>query len=386
MTGAESNTPQVAPRADAPAPSLKDSLSKSLPKNNALNCLLGLAVLYTIYFAKTLLMPILVALMIALLLSPLVKILKAYYVPRSVSAVLLLLLIGGPFTVLSSELAEPAQKWAERVPELAEKMSAEINSISDSVTGKSKTAEKKVKGFFSFLQNEEEPAPSDDNTLSDRLAQGSLELILSVLSATPSVIGQLLTFLILALFLMIFGPHLFRHTVEVLPQISNKQYAAELVEKIQRGLSRYILTVSLINAGLGAVTASVLAMMGVEDALLWGVLVGLLNFAPYLGPLISVCILAIAGVAQYDMSWGAILPAAVYFGINMLEAQFVTPLVLGRRMRLNPLVLMLWLVIWGWLWGFVGVLLSVPLLVCLKLIADELNALKPWVALIEAPA
>ncbi len=373
-------TPMTAPKTDSPASNLKNSL----PKNSALNWLLGLAVLYTIYFAKTLLMPVLVALMFALLLSPLVKILKRYYVPRSVSAVLLLLLIGGPFTLLSSELAEPAQKWAERIPELTEKMSKELNTFSDSVTGKAKA--KKEKSFFSFLKSDDEPAPTDNNSLSERLTQGGLELILSVLSATPAVIGQLLTFLILVLFLMIFGPHLFRHSVEVLPQISNKQYATELVEKIQLGLSRYILTVSLINAGLGAVTASVLALMGVEDALLWGVLVGLLNFAPYLGPLISVCILAIAGVAQYDMSWSAILPAGVYFAINMIEAQFVTPLVLGRRMRLNPLVLMLWLVIWGWLWGFVGVLLSVPLLVCLKLIADELNALKPWVAMIEAPA
>lgn len=385
MTELESNTARGEPEADT------ETVTNSvmLPRTMAINCLLGLALLYTLYFAKSLLMPIIVALLFALLLSPLVKLLKRFYVPRTVSAALLLAALVVPFTLLGLELAEPAQKWASRLPELAGKMSEQLNTLNESVNIKPKPEPEKERSFFGFFSKDNEavsaPSQIQENPFSQRLTQGGLEVFLSVLSATPIVITQLLTFLIVALFLMIFGPHLFRHATEVLPQVRNKQHAADLVERIQLELSRYILTVSLINVGLGITTAVVLTLIGVEDALLWGVLVGLLNFAPYVGPLISVCILSVAGVAQYGPSWDALLPASVYFGINMIEAQFVTPLVLGQRMRLNPLMLMLWLILWGWMWGFIGVLLAVPLLVCLKLMADELNILKSWAALIEAP-
>ena len=81
----------------------------------------------------------------------------------------------------------------------------------------------------------------------------------------------------------------------------------------------------------------------------------------------------------------ALLPVVIFFAINLLEAQFVTPMVLGRHMRLNPLILMLWLIGWGWVWGVVGVLIAVPLLVCLKLTAARLKVLPHWVKLIETP-
>jgi predicted PurR-regulated permease PerM len=86
------------------------------------------------------------------------------------------------------------------------------------------------------------------------------------------------------------------------------------------------------------------------------------------------------------MEAAALLPVVVYFGVNLLEAQFITPTVLGRHMQLNPLILILWLLIWGWLWGAAGVLIAVPLLVCIKLAAGQLNILSKWVKLIETSA
>lgn len=353
-----------------------------------LYCLLALATLYTLYFAKTLLMPIVVALLFALLLSPLVALLKRFYIPRSVSAILLLACIGGPIAALGIGLAEPAEKWLQRLPELSKELTQEIDEFTGALAP---TAEQQKKsGFWGFWKREEAPAESAESSgqgaVSEKLMQSSMELLVSMLGAAPMVAVQLLTFVILVLFQLIFGQRLYLSAIEIFPRVRDKQRASLLIARMQKELSRYILTVSLINTGLGIATASVLWLLRVEDALLWGALVGLLNFAPYVGPLVAICVLSVAGLVQYGLVLAALVPAASYFAINMLEAQFITPLVLGHHMRLNPLVLVLWLVVWGWLWGAVGVLLAVPLLVCLKLAAQQLNVLEYWTRLIETRA
>lgn len=371
----------------------------------ALNGLFALAVLYTLYFAKSLIMPVVVALLFALLLGPLVNLFHRFHVPRTLSAFLLLACIIGPLTLLGMELAEPAQKWAKRLPELGMQLTEEFDSFTDSLTPEQEPPApqapppKEDKGFSFFGlfggDDEEEEAPSprpipeepsSKDAVKEKLVQGGLEFAISMVSATPLLIVQLLTFIILVLFQLIFGQRLFQNAIQVLPKVRDKRQANLLVARVQRQLSRYILTVSLINTGLGVATAAALWLLRVEDALLWGVVVGLLNFAPYVGPLVAACILSLAGVVQYGLDLAALIPAATFMAINLVEAQFVTPLVLGRHMRLNPLVLVLWILVWGWLWGAAGVLLSVPLLVCLKLAAQQLNVMHYWVDLIETRA
>lgn len=382
----------------------KDSRS---PTEIALLWLLGLAILYTLYFAKSLLMPIVVALLFSLLLSPLVNFLKRLYIPRSISAFVLLACIGGPIGLLGVELAEPAEKWMKRLPELSMELTEELDEITDSLAPKKKAEpapppppkeEDTGFSFFGLFGGDEEeeqsaqpaPAPAPEapaqGAVTEKLLQGTMEMVISIVGAAPLVLVQLLTFVILVLFQLIFGQRLFQSMIQIFPRVRDKRQAHLIVGRVQRELSRYILTVSLINTGLGMATAAALWLLQVEDALLWGALVGLFNFAPYVGPLVSVCILSVAGIVQYGLEWAALIPAATYFLINLVEAQFVTPVVLGHNMRLNPLVLMLWLVVWGWLWGAAGVLLAVPLLVCLKLAAQQLNVMSYWVRLIETRA
>ncbi|MFN3582007.1 MAG: AI-2E family transporter [Pseudomonas sp.] len=391
-----------APQTDE-LPVLASSFHKTPRVLRVMHWLLGLALLYTLYFAKSLLMPFVVALLFALLLSPLVSLLKRLYIPRTMSAVLILCLIGGPFAAVTMKLAEPAQRWAQAIPELSEKLSRQVSNLtgplsSDQITVPVPQQEPEPRGFRLFgwfrgdgeertEQPQAEPSSSGNGSaVSDRIKQGGLEAMLSALSAAPVMIAQLMTSIILIIFLLIFGPRLFAAFVNIFPQVQDKRRSILLVRTIQVELSRYILTVAVINTCLGLTTAGALWLLGVEDALLWGVLVGMLNFAPYVGPLIGTVILCLAGLVQYGAVGFALVPALVYFSINMLEAQFVTPLVLGRHMRLNPLVIMVWLVIWGWLWGVVGVLLAVPLLVCLKLAAAQLGVMTNWVRWIETRA
>lgn len=298
--------------------------------------LLALACLYTLYFAKTLLLPVVVAALFALLLSPLVALFKRFHVPRTFSALLLLTAIGGPFTLLGTQLAEPAEKWVKRLPELSAQLSQELDAFGRRLAPTQAPAPQEAEEsdglrlFGWFREEKAAPAPAsasasgNDPALSDRVMQGGMEVMVKALGATPAVLAQFFTFLVLVLFMLIFGPSLYSTFIRVLPQVRDKHAATELLEQVQRELSRYILTVSLINTLLGAVTAGVLMLMGVEDALLWGVMVGLLNFAPYVGPVIGMLVLCLAGVLQYGPSLGALLPALVFFCINLVEAQFIT--------------------------------------------------------------
>lgn len=372
------------------------TLRLSLPTLRVLQWMLGLGTFYTLYFARSLLVPIVIALLLALLLSPSVALFKRFRIPRTVSAILLLCAIGVPFTLLGIELAGPAQKWAARIPELSVRVSEQLGALNEVMTAAAleaatpDTVEPEPQGFslrrmFSFEEPEPvAPAPlMTENAITERMLQGGMEFTMWLLSATPIFIAQLMTCIILTMFLLISGSKLFDAFINLSPEVKDKVRAERLVSTIQQQLSRYILTVSAINTALGLCTAVALYLFGVEDALLWGALVGLLNFAPYIGPVIGMMILTLAGFAQYGIGLSAMLPMFVYFCINLIEAEYVTPMILGRHMLLNPLILMTWLIIWGWLWGAAGVLLAVPLLVCLKLAAGQLGIRPNMVKLIE---
>lgn len=344
-------------------------------------CLLVLALLYTLYFARTLLVPAVVAVLLTLLLGPLVTFFRTFYVPRVVSAVLLLALLSTPFSFLLIEIGEPMQRWAHLLPEFTSELSEQLDRIRDNISPDGGEVEEPEEdssdnlfsrlfsGSAEVVQQVEEPDPA-----MERLTQGGISAAISILSTAPAFLAQLVSCLVLTLFLLVFGSNLFESAISLLPQISNKQRAQELVGSIEQALSRYIFTVSIINAGLGIATALTFTLMGIENAALWGVLVALMNFAPYLGTFISVAVLLMVGFSQFDVTLHAVIPASAFFVLNAIEAQFLTPTVLGVYMRINPLILIGWLIFWGWLWGFIGVLLAVPLLVCIKLAAKQLGA------------
>lgn len=370
----------------------QDNLPRSSTKIWALNWLVVLGLLYTLYFAKTLLLTLIVTFLLALLLSPLVTLFRRAHVPRVISALVLVTLLFAPFSFLGVQLAQPVQKWAQLLPELSNVLDEQIDSINSAIQSGGKPVVKpppkeQSNGFSFFGWFDDEPVEAQDpeqNMVTERIKQGGLEVLVNMLAAAPLMIAQLLTGLVLILFLLIFGPGLFHAYVLGLKNAHSEQQAIHLATTIQTELSRYIGTISLINVGLGACTAIALKILGVEDALLWGVLAALLNFIPYVGSVICFGILSLAGLTQYGIEALALLPPLTYLVLNLIESQVVTPTVLGHKMRLNPLIVMLWLIIWGWLWGAVGVLLAVPLLVCIKLIIGQLGIWPQWIAIIES--
>jgi predicted PurR-regulated permease PerM len=178
------------------------------------------------------------------------------------------------------------------------------------------------------------------------------------------------------LYLLLASGDLFLHKlVHVMPTLREKKRAVEISHGIQQHISSYLFSVSLINLSMGIAVGGGLCFMGVPNAAMWGMLVAILNFVPYFGPVVGVILLAAVGLLTFDTPWQGFLPSAWYLLLHLLEANLVTPVLLGRRFTLNPVVVFVSLIFWTWLWGVPGALLSVPVLVSARVICDRFPAL-----------
>jgi predicted PurR-regulated permease PerM len=163
--------------------------------------------------------------------------------------------------------------------------------------------------------------------------------------------------------------------VHAMPTFRDKRQAITIGYDIEQKLSRYLLTVTLINAGLGTSIGLAMALIGMPNPLLFGVLGFVLNYIPYLGLLCGAGFATIVGFITFDHAAYALVPGAVYIGLNAIEAQFVTPYLVGRRLEMNPVVVFLSIALWAWLWSIVGMLVAVPLLVAIRTFCDHVPRL-----------
>jgi len=182
---------------------------------------------------------------------------------------------------------------------------------------------------------------------------------------------------ILLFFLLASGDLFLRKLIRVLPRLEDKRRAVDIARQVERDISGYLGTVTTINLGLGAAVAICFTLIGVPTPLLWGAMVACTNFVPYLGPAINYGVFAMVGLLTFDTVPRMLAPAGLFLVLNVLEAYLVTPMVLGKRLTLNPVMLFVGLTFWGWLWGIVGAILAVPILVVCKIFCDHIEALAP---------
>ncbi|HHW4672139.1 MAG TPA: AI-2E family transporter, partial [Xylella fastidiosa subsp. multiplex] len=181
------------------------------------------------------------------------------------------------------------------------------------------------------------------------------------------------------------GEKLQRKAIALLPNHHQQRFTASILRNLEHEISRYVLTISVINALVGLIFSVLLLLLSIplQEALLWGTVVALLNFAPYVGPLIGVLLMLLIGLVQFHESSRALLPALLYLMLHTLEGQLITPIILGHRMAISPLMLIVALLLFGSLWGLIGLLLAVPMLVCIKMVLSRIEDLQRWSRLLE---
>lgn len=323
-----------------------------------LNIFLALALLYTITLIKALLIPLVLAGFIGLALNPLVHTAARKRIPRWLSASVLVISLIAGIGAGVSVLAPAALHWFHDVPSVIKNVVPKLRSVVAPI----EAANRATQSLVGTPVRAQPPRPA-------ALAFN----VWDIASTTPKVVAAILTVILLVFFFLIYGDLILRRLVEASPTFSYKRHAVSIVRGIQSEVSRYLLTTIVINGSLGAVTAGMLWLYGIPDPLLWGAVAMLANFIPYVGAITTTSVLALVGLMNIDNPGQALLPALTFAAITAIEGNLITPLIQGRRMRLSPIAILLWLLLWGWLWGIPGALLAVPMLTSTKLIAERVR-------------
>ena len=341
----------------------------------ALVVLAVLAVGYTLWATQDLILPVLLAMFFALIGNPIIRLLQRIRVPRFLGALAVLCSGIALIVMLGQQLVQPAGEWIREAPRELRSLAPKLQKLTKPVQDANKAAENiaRVAGGESAAK----PVQVVKTEVNDPYRS---------LTATPMLAASVLAVVLLTFFFMVYGQDLQRNAIALLPDRQKKRVTVEILHAIETEVSRYVLTISVINAVVGLVFAGCLFFilgLPLDEALLWGTMAAILNFAPYVGPLIGIVAMLLMGFASFDEPLRALVPAAIYLGLHTLEGQIVTPIVLGRRMALSPLVLILALMVFGWLWGLAGLLLAVPLLVCVKIVLTKVEGMDGWAKLLE---
>jgi predicted PurR-regulated permease PerM len=264
---------------------------------------------------------------------------------------------------LLASLAGPARTWMEQVPKSISRIELALSDLRKPLLAATHASEQIAK-----LTN------IDGESKVQRVVDAGPSRLAQMLSATPAVFASTAATLLLIFIFLMHGDGLLRKFVELAPGLHIKKDIVLATRSAQHELSTYVITVAAINTVLGLLTASALWWMGVADPLLWGGIVALLNFAPFIGPMVAVSLLVVVGFARFETPLAALSVPGVFLALHLVEGQLVTPLIVGRRLALDPVMVFLALLLFGWLWGVAGLLLAMPLLTCVRIVAERVPA------------
>lgn len=327
--------------------------------------LVTLGVIAFLYFARPVVLPIFLACVIAMTLKPIIRWAAEFHLPPALSAALVLCLLVSAIGIGFFHLGRPAVDWMNDAPQHM----ADLRQRAQRLFPKISRFNQAAAAVNNLGATEEEKKQTPVVEVKD--SRGTA----SILNWTGTFLAGVGETLVLLYLLLASGDLFLQKLVRVMPTFRDKKRAVEISHELQQNISNYLFSVSLINLGLGLVVSGGLYFMGVPNAAMWGLFAAVLNFVPYFGPVAGVILLGMVGLLTFDTLGKGLLPPAWYLLLHLVEANLITPVLLGRRFTLNPVVIFVSLIFWTWLWGVSGALLSVPILVSVKVVCDRIPRL-----------
>ena len=339
--------------------------------------LASLGIIGFFYFARPVILPVALACVTAMVLRPLMERLTKLHLPRVVSALLVMTCFMALAGVVLAQLQGPVVQWVNRAPEYGER----LQKISDRFLHPDKkpgqTASAQPAGSPSPAANSAvRPSPSAPTAPAAPGASSKMEIdYKTILTWTGATLTEAVEVIVLLFLLLISDNWLAQRVEQILFDTKGQQWATGSISEIQRNISGYLFSISLINTVLGILVGAGLAVMHFPNAIMWGVMAALLNYIPYFGPIGGIILVGLVSVFTLDSVSMEIMPAAWYLVIHILESDIITPVLLGRRFTIHPVMILISLMFWTWLWGVPGALLSMPILMSAKVICERAPSL-----------
>lgn len=326
-----------------------------------------------VYYARGFFLPLVLAILVALLFAPLVRSLSHRGVPAPMTAILLVVLIGAGLAVAAAVLNEPVGALITQAPEV-------INEVREKFAF--------LRRPFAMLNDAGREVQAivdgEDAGQAERVVIAQPGIIAWAAGTAAGIGTTLAATLVLAFFLLASGDDLRHKLVRMVHSLSDKKRALRVLRDIENEVSRYLTTITAINAGFGFCVGLVMYVLGMPNPLLWGVAAALLNFIPYLGGLLGIVAAVAVSSVTFPGFAQALLPPLAYLALQFIESYLVTPTILGRRLELHIVPILVFLAFTTWMWGIVGAVIGVPLLVVVKVFSDNLPFFAPLSALLAA--
>ena len=316
------------------------------------------------YYAQNLLLPIVVAFLSALVLSPIVRTLKRSGIHESISAFLLVVLFAGVFGLTVYSLSGPISQWIEEAPRIGQELRTKL-----------KTLRRPMEQIDAAQKQLEDATQGTTDPRVQEVTVREPGLLSTVAQGVPNIFAGAAVTFVLLLFLLASGDMFYEKLVRVLPTLTDRKRGLRIAYDIEREVSRYLLTITIINFALGAVIGAGLFVLGMPNPILWGLIAALLNFVPYIGAITGMAVVSVVAMVSFPTLGHALLAPAFYMFCSAIEGQFITPALVGRRLQINAIAVFLAIVFWGWIWGVIGVFVAVPMLIVVKVFCRHIESL-----------
>ena len=330
-----------------------------------------LALIYTIYFAREFLLPIVFAVLLNFLLSPVIRLLSRLKISPPFGALIVIVGLLGAVGLSGYELAGPVERFASAAPTTLSTAEGKLTKLLKPLQRASKTAEQVANAASATAGG----TAGTGSAKPTQVVVAGPSVITRIFGTTQRVFGAVLEVTILLYFLLAAGDLFLQKLIKVLPGGSERKLAVQIARETETSISTYLLTTSLVNIVEGGVVALIMWAWGMPSPVLWGVLVFALEYIPYLGALTMSAILMVAALTTFDSVGHALLIPASYLAVNVIQGNFVSPILLGHRLALNPVAIFVGLAFWFWVWGIPGAFIAVPLVATFKIFCDHIGVL-----------
>jgi len=327
----------------------------------SINLIGGIGLLLALPFAlrsgAEFFLPVTAALVIAIALVPMLEWFERRGVPAKLAAGFCVIIFLAIAIFAIGSILVPATDWIALVPQRIGKVRDELQPVLDLY--------KNLDRFIDRTTSQIAIAPKPGRTVTVETPNSMLGLLTS---SAPHLLIQLFFALLVIFFFLAGWTAMRKKTIVSRGSFEGALTTARVIQQVVDATSTYLGTITVINIGLGALTAGALWLLGMPSPVMWGGIVAVANYIPYLGPIVCALLLFLGGLMTYPDMWGALAPPAVFVGFHLVEANLFTPMVVGHRLTISPLSILVSLSFWAWVWGTTGALLAVPLLIIMKTI------------------